>query len=128
MFQKCPVCNGEGKVESKLNDLMLDVCGVCCGKKIISELNGLPPGDNKKVFSKKYPFNLEKPFPNLKNSGFFNDGGSQNKDYRSEDKRIYPYQLEESFFIKDILSKCTHQWTFGEKNISCRNCGTLAEY
>lgn len=49
MWQKCPICNGTGKLPS--NDLSNTsnfysvplTCDVCFGKKIISEINGLPP-------------------------------------------------------------------------------------
>ena len=37
-FQKCPICEGSGKV-SFLNHQ----CKVCAGAGIISEINGLPP-------------------------------------------------------------------------------------
>ena len=43
MWQKCPVCNGTGKIYSSLSTSSSDVCSVCNGAKIISELSGLPP-------------------------------------------------------------------------------------
>jgi DnaJ-class molecular chaperone len=43
MWQKCPVCNGTGKVSDTLSNSTSATCTVCQGKKIISELTGLPP-------------------------------------------------------------------------------------
>lgn len=44
MWQKCPICDGEGRVTSNgLSSSVHQVCSVCKGAKIISELNGLPP-------------------------------------------------------------------------------------
>lgn len=44
MWQKCPICDGEGKVTIKgLSISVHEECSVCKGAKIISELNGLPP-------------------------------------------------------------------------------------
>jgi RecJ-like exonuclease len=42
MWQKCPVCGGTGKVPNNLSSIH-DTCDVCHGKKIISQLTGLPP-------------------------------------------------------------------------------------
>jgi DnaJ-class molecular chaperone len=43
MWQKCPICNGIGTTFNALSPLSFDICSVCNGTKIISELNGLPP-------------------------------------------------------------------------------------
>ena len=43
MWQKCPVCNGSGKVENSVTTSVWSGCTVCKGTKIISVLNGLPP-------------------------------------------------------------------------------------
>lgn len=44
MWQKCPICDGEGRVTSNgFTSSVHQVCPVCKGAKIISELNGLPP-------------------------------------------------------------------------------------
>lgn len=44
-WQKCPICNGTG-IDPGPNNTMstCPVCTVCNGKRIISEVNGLPPG------------------------------------------------------------------------------------
>ena len=43
MWQKCPICDGEGRVTSNgLSSSVHQVCSVCKGARIISELNGLP--------------------------------------------------------------------------------------
>lgn len=43
MWQKCPICNGTGKDHLSNNEY----CPICNGKRIINELTGLPPKDNK---------------------------------------------------------------------------------
>lgn len=44
MWQKCPICNGEGNVSNNgLSSSTHKVCPLCKGSMIISELNGLPP-------------------------------------------------------------------------------------
>ena len=44
MWQKCPVCNGTGKsADFVTTSSTIPVCDVCNGKKIISQVNGLPP-------------------------------------------------------------------------------------
>ena len=40
MFQKCPVCNGTGNINTIG---IYQKCDVCNGRKIISEITGLPP-------------------------------------------------------------------------------------
>ena len=47
MWQKCPICDGEGRVTSNgLSSSVHQVCSLCKGAKIISELNGLPPNQS----------------------------------------------------------------------------------
>ena len=44
MYQKCPICNGTGiamTIQSSNS-----VCPTCQGKRIISELTGLPPNSS----------------------------------------------------------------------------------
>ena len=44
MWQKCPICDGEGRVTGNgTTSSVHQVCPVCKGARIISELNGLPP-------------------------------------------------------------------------------------
>ncbi len=47
MWQKCPICNGEGKVTSSSyttsSFFICSTCPTCNGSRIISELTGLPP-------------------------------------------------------------------------------------
>ena len=43
MWQKCPICNGDGKVFKPLSNSSSSICTTCNGSKIISELTGLPP-------------------------------------------------------------------------------------
>ena len=43
MWQKCPICNGTGKIHNTSLLASFDVCSTCNGTKIISELTGLPP-------------------------------------------------------------------------------------
>lgn len=45
-WQKCPICNGSGKIYNTLSSSSYDTCSTCNGKKIISELTGLPPSSN----------------------------------------------------------------------------------
>ena len=50
MWQKCPICDGEGRITSNgLSSSVHQVCPVCKGAKIISELNGLPPNNSIKL-------------------------------------------------------------------------------
>ncbi len=42
-WQKCPICNGTGKILNTLSSSCFTICDTCNGKKIISELNGEPP-------------------------------------------------------------------------------------
>lgn len=42
-WQLCPLCGGSGIDRSVVLSSAIPVCGVCQGKKIISELTGLPP-------------------------------------------------------------------------------------
>lgn len=43
-WQKCPLCNGSGIDPSTGTFTGIPVCPVCDGHRIISEVNGLPPG------------------------------------------------------------------------------------
>jgi len=44
MWQKCPICNGEGKVPNYGSiTSQFSVCPTCNGTRIVSEINGLPP-------------------------------------------------------------------------------------
>lgn len=44
MWQKCPICNGTGRIPNTNYSSSVDSqCDVCHGKKIISQSNGLPP-------------------------------------------------------------------------------------
>jgi hypothetical protein len=44
MWQKCPICNGEGTVPNYGTvSSLFSVCPTCNGTRIISEINGLPP-------------------------------------------------------------------------------------
>ena len=44
-WQRCPICNGAGRVTpTGITSATFEACTVCRGKKIISTLNGLPPG------------------------------------------------------------------------------------
>ena len=45
-FQKCPVCNGTGKLTDTLSSSTYRVCDTCNGKKMINEWTGLPPNTN----------------------------------------------------------------------------------
>ena len=47
MWQKCPICNGEGEVQNYGTVTSLfSICPTCNGKRIISEINGLPPNNH----------------------------------------------------------------------------------
>lgn len=50
MWQKCPICEGTGKIgeEPRIKG-DLGICPTCNGKRIISTLNGLPPAVNKTI-------------------------------------------------------------------------------
>ena len=53
MWQKCPICDGEGRVTSNGSSSSVhQVCSVCNGAKIISELNGLPAQQSVPTVSK----------------------------------------------------------------------------
>lgn len=43
MWQKCPICNGTGRVSDYVSSSTSTICRTCNGHKIISELTGLPP-------------------------------------------------------------------------------------
>jgi hypothetical protein len=44
MWQKCPICEGSGINPEIIGTSLTTICSVCNGKKIISTVNGLPPG------------------------------------------------------------------------------------
>ena len=47
MWQKCPICDGEGRVTGNgTTSSVHQVCPTCNGARIISELNGLPPNQS----------------------------------------------------------------------------------
>jgi hypothetical protein len=43
MYQKCPICHGEGTVTQPLSTSPFKTCPTCRGARIISTVNGLPP-------------------------------------------------------------------------------------
>lgn len=44
MWQKCPVCNGTGTIPGgHVSSSLFTTCPTCDGKRIISQLTGLPP-------------------------------------------------------------------------------------
>ena len=52
MWQKCPICNGTG-IAMAIHSSNA-VCSVCQGRKIISEVNGLPPASTHASSSTTY--------------------------------------------------------------------------
>lgn len=42
-YQKCPICNGSGKIINNESTAMYDICRVCHGAGIIDEVFGTPP-------------------------------------------------------------------------------------
>ena len=50
-YQKCPICLGLGKVKTDYEGYQ--ICSVCNGTKIISQLNGLPPNVKYKSMESK---------------------------------------------------------------------------
>mgnify|MGYP000045817884 CR=1 FL=1 len=68
MWQKCPICNGTGKVLTQpLKINRPSICPTCNGHNIINELTGLPP-------------NTTRPLPNL-STGDFRDNGETQQEY-----------------------------------------------
>lgn len=51
MWQKCPICNGSGISPDHLST---STCPTCQGKRIISEINGLPPASLSSHISPEY--------------------------------------------------------------------------
>lgn len=49
MFEKCPICNGTGKILNIDTTSKYHVCKTCSGTGIISQLTGLPPSNNQFV-------------------------------------------------------------------------------
>lgn len=49
MYQKCPICNGSGKI-GMMSTTAIENCRVCNGEGVISALTGKPPksGEAKK--------------------------------------------------------------------------------
>lgn len=43
MWQKCPICNGTGVDQQNSTPNKMATCPTCNGKRIISEVSGLPP-------------------------------------------------------------------------------------
>lgn len=44
MWQKCPICNGEGKISNTgTSSSTFQTCPTCQGNRIISKVSGLPP-------------------------------------------------------------------------------------
>lgn len=41
MYQKCPICSGSGTITTAMSTA--STCPTCNGKRIISQLTGLPP-------------------------------------------------------------------------------------
>jgi hypothetical protein len=54
MWQKCPICNGTGVIPGPLSNSLFITCVTCNGKRIISELTGLPPSFEKEEKKKPY--------------------------------------------------------------------------
>lgn len=46
MWQKCPNCNGSGKINQSAIKNIFNICETCNGKGIINSLTGLPPQNN----------------------------------------------------------------------------------
>lgn len=54
-FQKCPICDGTGIDPSNFfSNNACPTCVVCHGKRIISEITGLPPGPDVYIASPIY--------------------------------------------------------------------------
>lgn len=53
MWQKCPICEGTGFYSLPLSATTTEKCSVCDGKKIISELTGLPPNNTEQKTEQK---------------------------------------------------------------------------
>lgn len=52
MYQKCPICDGSGKIPNCWNGYSsahseYKTCPTCLGERIISKTNGLPPSSQK---------------------------------------------------------------------------------
>ena len=58
MYQRCPICEGLGRVERAPNSSVWAKCDVCDGKKIISSLTGLPP-EKAECYKNRSHFNQE---------------------------------------------------------------------
>ena len=54
MWQKCPVCNGNGNKPSTFNQSGMVDCKTCKGSGIINSLTGLPPSKNTDDFEEKF--------------------------------------------------------------------------
>jgi DnaJ-class molecular chaperone len=51
-WQKCPICNGEGKLPNYgIVTSLFSVCPTCNGHRIIHEISGLPPAYEMKTTS-----------------------------------------------------------------------------
>ena len=71
MWQKCPICDGEGRVTSNgLSSSVHQVCPTCNGARIISELNGLPAQASPTVSKMEIAHTaMTKQFTNLESMG-----------------------------------------------------------
>lgn len=63
MYQKCPVCNGDGiKPCESFNQQYVIVCKPCNGMGIISSVTGLPPQPNGSIeITNLTPHSLQQP-------------------------------------------------------------------
>lgn len=53
-FQKCPVCNGLGKTQDTVREILeISICHACKGSGIINEQTGLPPENNTRKTTKE---------------------------------------------------------------------------
>ncbi len=87
MWQKCPICNGTGRTHNTLSSLSFEICSTCNGKKIISELNGLPPNyEQNKIEHQKTNI------PNPKTDNF--------RTYPSKDFRDGDFESQQEYFGK----------------------------
>ncbi len=80
MWQKCPICDGTGRTYNTVSSSSFEVCSVCNGTKIISELYGLPPNYELKVEERQkadIPRNIPGPLTTYPSTDFRDN----NEDY-----------------------------------------------